>query len=116
MAQAMREEDYDLQRAWENACDAFVRTTSEDLKKTPKYSPDEVLEQIRAKQERDEEKNAKYQAAKDVLSKTLDCINNLGMIAAQGASSELFMSFVSTSHTNHTLSHVPGIRIKRNIL
>lgn len=79
-------DQYDLKKAWDDACDAFARTTSEDLTKKPKYSPNEVLEQIRAKQDKDEEKNAKYRVVKDVLSKTLDCIDNLGNIAAQGAS------------------------------
>jgi hypothetical protein len=79
-------DDYDLQKKWNEVCDSFARTTKEDLSKHPKFTPDEVLEQIRLKQDRDEAKNAKYKAAKDILSKTLDCIDNLGNIAAQGAS------------------------------
>lgn len=86
MAKVVGKEDYDLKKAWDEACDAFAKTASEDLKTKTKYTPDQVLEQIRAKQDKDEEKNAKYRVAKDVLSKTLDCIDNLGNIAAQGAS------------------------------
>lgn len=82
----MIKEEYDLKKAWDEACDAFQKTASEDLKSKTKYTPDEVLEQIRAKQEKDEEKSAKYRVAKDILSKTLDCIDSLANIAAQGAS------------------------------
>lgn len=86
MSKVAETKDYDLKKAWDDACDAFARTSGEELKVKTKYTPEEVLEQIRAKQEKDEEKAAKYRVAKDVLSKTLDCIDNLGNIAAQGAS------------------------------
>lgn len=80
------DEEYDLKKAWDDVCTSFAKATDKDLREHPRYAPEEVLEQIRAKQDKDEEKNAKYKAAKDALSKTLDCINNLGGIAAQGAS------------------------------
>lgn len=86
MEKTKKHDAYDLKLAWENACDAFAKTSGEELRVKTKYTPEEVLEQIRAKQERDEEKAAKYRVVKDVLSKTLDCIDNLGNIAAQGAS------------------------------
>jgi hypothetical protein len=86
MEKVNKPEAYDLKVAWENACDAFAKTSGEELKVKTKYTPEEVLEQIRAKSEKNEEKAAKYRVVKDVLSKTLDCIDNLGNIAAQGAS------------------------------
>lgn len=82
----MIKEDYDLKKAWDEACDAFQKTASEDLRTKTKYTPEEVLEQIRAKQEKDEEKSAKFRVAKDVLNKTLNCIDGLANVAAQGAS------------------------------
>lgn len=85
-------EAYDLKIAWQNACDAFAKTSGETLTVKTQYTPEEVLEQIRKKQEKDEEKAAKYRVVKDVLSKTLDCIDNLGNIAAQGASMVSLMS------------------------
>lgn len=77
---------YNLQEAWDRVCRSFAKTTDVDLTVAPKYTPDQVLEQIRAKQDEDDEKNAKFKVAKEVISKTLDCINILGGIAAQGAS------------------------------
>jgi len=80
------EEEYNLKDAWDKACDSFAKTTNTHLATIPKYSLDEVLEQIRAKQDQDKSKHAQYRVAKDVLSKTLETINTLGSIAAQGAS------------------------------
>jgi hypothetical protein len=87
MSSAAVKDDYNLQEAWDRVCGSFAKTTDGlDLTKTPRYTPDQVLEQIRTKQDEDDEKNAKYKVAKEVISKTLDCINILGGIAAQGAS------------------------------
>lgn len=80
-------DDYNLQEAWDRHCGAFAKMTNGlDLTKSPRYTPDQVLEQIRAKQHEDDEKNAKFKVAKDVISKTLDCISILSGIAAQGSS------------------------------
>jgi 2-phosphoglycerate kinase len=79
-------DDYKFQEAWDRVCQSFVISTGVDITKAPEYTVDEVLEQIRAKQEDNEERNAKYKVAKEVIGKTLDCINILGGIAAQGAS------------------------------
>ena len=87
MANTEVRDDYNLQEAWTRVCGSYTNTTGGiDLTKPPKYTPDEVLEQIRLKQDDDEERNAKYQAARDVIEKTLYCINILGGIVAQGAS------------------------------
>lgn len=79
-------EDYNLQEAWDQACGSFARTTKVDLTVTPKYTVDEVLDQIQTKQDEDDERNNKYRVAKDVIGKTLTFITVLGGIAAQGAS------------------------------
>jgi DNA-binding SARP family transcriptional activator len=79
-------DDYNLQGAWDTVCRSFAKTTMMDLTTTPRYTIDEVLNQIRQKQDDDEQRNVKYKAAKEVISKTLSCIEVLGGIAAQGAS------------------------------
>jgi hypothetical protein len=79
-------DDYNIQDAWDRACGAFAQTANVDLTKSPKFTVDEVLDQIRTKQDADDEKNNKYRAAKDVIGKTLKFITVLGGIAAQGAS------------------------------
>jgi hypothetical protein len=79
-------EDYNLQEAWDRACGSFAQTTKVDLTVTPKYTVDEVLDQIQTKQDEDDERNNKYRVAKDVIGKTLTFITVLGGIAAQGAS------------------------------
>ncbi|KAJ5815978.1 Tetratricopeptide-like helical [Penicillium robsamsonii] len=78
--------EYNLQEAWDKACTSFANTAKIDLTTAPKFSIDEVLDQIRVKQDDDDEKNNKYAAAKDVIGKTLKFITLLGGIAAQGAS------------------------------
>jgi len=100
MEKVSKPDAYDLKVAWQNACDAFATTSGEKLNVKTQYTPDEVLEQIRKKHEKDEEKAAKYRVVKDVLSKTLDCIDNLGNIAAQGAS----MASVLVHEKNHVLT------------
>lgn len=80
------EDDYNIQEAWNRACGAFAQTTKVNLTESPKFTVDEVLDQIRAKQDEDDEKSNKYRVAKDVIGKTLKFITVLGGIAAQGAS------------------------------
>jgi fungal STAND N-terminal Goodbye domain len=86
MSSKFAEDKYDLEKAWDDVCTSFAKATDKNLRDHPRYTPEEVLDQIRAKQDKDEEKNAKFKAAKDALTKTLDCINNLGGIVAQGSS------------------------------
>lgn len=80
------EDDYNIQEAWERACGAFAQTTKVDLTTSPQFTVDEVLDQIRIKQDEGDEKNKKFKTAKDVIGKTLTLITVLGGIAAQGAS------------------------------
>ena len=93
-------DDYNIQDAWNRACGAFAQTAHVDLTKSPNFTVDEVLDQIRTKQDADDEKNNKYRAAKDVIGKTLKFITVLGGIAAQGASMvSTFMSVkITTSY------------------
>lgn len=86
MADLTGSDDYNLQEAWDTVCRSFAKTTNVDLTATPRYTIDQVLDQIRQKQDDDEQRNVKYKVAKDVISKTLNCIEVLGGIAAQGAS------------------------------
>lgn len=79
-------DDYNIQEAWERACGAFAQTTKVDLTTSPKFTVDEVLDQIRIKQDEDDEKNTKFKTAKNIIGKTLTLITVLGGIAAQGAS------------------------------
>jgi hypothetical protein len=83
---APAEDDYNLQEAWDRACTSFAQTAKVDLTAAPKFSVDQVLDQIRTKQDEDDERNNKYKTAKDVIGKTLNFVMVLGGIAAQGAS------------------------------
>jgi hypothetical protein len=80
------ENEYNLQEAWDRACTSFAQTAKVDLTTAPKFTVDQVLDQIRTKQDEDDERNNKYKTAKDVIGKTLNFVMVLGGIAAQGAS------------------------------
>ena len=73
------------EKAWMDARKSFAKATGKELAQQP-MSPAQVLEQIHLKDERDEEKAAKYKTARNVLDKTLTLVTTLGGIAAQGAS------------------------------
>ncbi|KAJ5924059.1 hypothetical protein N7466_008246 [Penicillium verhagenii] len=111
MSSEMTEEEYNLQEVWDRVCASFAQTTKIDLTTKPKYSVDQVLEQIRAKQSGDDEQNSKYRAAKDVIQKTLKFVTVLGGIAAQGAS----MVFAPSSLCFNAISYLidTGAKYKR---
>ncbi|PYH72109.1 uncharacterized protein BO88DRAFT_402379 [Aspergillus vadensis CBS 113365] len=104
-------DDYNIQKAWESACGAFAQMTKVDLTTSPKFTVDEVLDQIRIKQDEDDEKNTKFKAAKDIIGKTLTLITVLGGIAAQGAS----MVFAPSSLCFNAVSYLiaTGAKYKR---
>ncbi|KAJ5746042.1 hypothetical protein N7520_011224 [Penicillium odoratum] len=104
-------EDYDLQEAWAGVCSTFAKTTKVDLTATPQYSVEEVLEQIRTRQDEDNEKDKKYKEVKNVISKTITFIGLLGGIVAQGAS----MVFAPSSLCFNALSYLvsTGAKYKR---
>ncbi|BAE56570.1 unnamed protein product [Aspergillus oryzae RIB40] len=105
------EDDYNIQEAWERACGAFAQTTKVDLTTSPQFTVDEVLDQIRIKQDEGDEKNKKFKTAKDVIGKTLTLITVLGGIAAQGAS----MVFAPSSLCFNAVSYLiaTGAKYKR---
>ncbi|KAJ5726251.1 uncharacterized protein N7483_007608 [Penicillium malachiteum] len=104
-------EEYNIQETWERVCASFAESTKINLTDSPKYTPDDVIEQIRARQEEEDEKNAKYKAAKDAIGKTVKCIMLLGGIAAQGAS----MVFAPSSLCFNAISYLldAGMKYKR---
>ncbi|GAB1217101.1 hypothetical protein ATERTT37_006324 [Aspergillus terreus] len=89
----------------------MAATTKVDLTTSPKFTVDEVLDQIRSKQDEDDEKNNKFRAAKEVIGKTLTFITVLGGIAAQGAS----MVFAPSSLCFNAISYLiaTGAKYKR---
>lgn len=97
---AVESDEYNLQDAWDRVCTSFAQTTKVDLTATPKFSVEEVLDQIRGKQEDDDERNNKYKTAKDVIGKTLKFVMLLGGIAAQGASMVSQSPTVESTFTN----------------
>ncbi|KAJ5767057.1 uncharacterized protein N7511_004673 [Penicillium nucicola] len=105
------ENDYNLQEAWDRACTSFAQTAKVDLTTAPKFTVDQVLDQIRTKQDEDDEKNNKYKTAKDVIGKTLNFVMVLGGIAAQGAS----MVFAPSSLCFNAISYLisTGAKYKR---
>ncbi|CAG8166166.1 unnamed protein product [Penicillium olsonii] len=108
---AVETDEYNLQDAWDRVCTSFAQTTKVDLTASPKFSVDEVLDQIRGKQEDDDERNNKYKTAKDVIGKTLKFVMLLGGIAAQGAS----MVFAPSSLCFNAISYLinTGAKYKR---
>ncbi|OQD79098.1 hypothetical protein PENANT_c062G09607 [Penicillium antarcticum] len=105
------ENDYNLQEAWDRACTSFAQTAKVDLTAAPKFTVDQVLDQIRTKQDDDDERNIKYKTAKDVIGKTLNFVMVLGGIAAQGAS----MVFAPSSLCFNAISYLisTGAKYKR---
>ena len=85
MSNSLAKDEWDLQDAWDKACKSFAKTTGADITKRPNLSPTDVLNQIRAKQDKDDADSAKFKVAKEVIGNSLVCIQNLGSIIAQGA-------------------------------
>ncbi|KLJ08852.1 hypothetical protein EMPG_15719 [Blastomyces silverae] len=76
----------DIEQMWREALVEFHKLSGHDPKKFTELSVDDVLGKINQRKELDDKKAAKYGKAKDVLDKTLTCIQTLGGLAAQGAS------------------------------
>jgi len=85
MANTQGQDEYDLHEAWEKACRSFAATAKFDLRQDRALTPEEVISQLKAKRQKDDEKSAEFKVLKDVLWKSLTCIQTLGGIAAQGA-------------------------------
>ncbi|KAJ5392597.1 hypothetical protein N7509_008087 [Penicillium cosmopolitanum] len=101
-------DDYNIQEAWNKACQAFAQTAKVDLTKSPTFTVDEVLDQIHQKQQDDDEKHNKYRVAKDAIAKTSKFIMLLGGIAAQGAS----MVFAPSSLCFNAISYLVDVGAK----
>lgn len=95
MAETDAERELDLDQMWVNAQVEFQKMfPGRDPRHLPLLRIEDVTGLINQKKEADEKAGAKYRVAKDVLNKTLKCIQNLGALAVQGASmvSPLFAS------------------------
>ncbi|PGH12190.1 hypothetical protein AJ80_06810 [Polytolypa hystricis UAMH7299] len=79
-------DEEDLDQMWKEALVEFHKLSGRDPKKFTHLKVEDVLGKINQKKESDEKKSAKYAKAKDILGKTLTCIQTLGGLAAQGAS------------------------------
>ena len=79
-------DDYDLQRGWADVLQAFAKTAKIELRPDRILTPEDVIAQLKSKRDKDDADSAKYKVVKDVLGKTLACIQTLGGIAASGAS------------------------------
>ena len=86
MAVAVTAEDYDLQRAWQDVLQSFAKQAKIELRPDRVLAPEDVIAQLKSKRDKEEADGSKYAVVKDVLGKSLACIQTLGGIAAQGAS------------------------------
>lgn len=87
MAETELEQELDLDQLWIQAQLDFQRMfPGRDPRYLPVLKVEDVIGMISQKKETDEKSGAKYKVAKDVLAKTLKCIQNLGGLAIQGAS------------------------------
>jgi hypothetical protein len=86
---ATKSDDIDLDKEWQEAWKAarndFLATYGEDLDKPNDQTPEDVLDLVSRKRDKDDADNAKHARAKSVVANTLTIIVNLGAIAAQGA-------------------------------
>ena len=81
------DDDFDVDRMWRNVQAEFQRTCQRTLNaKQQNLSVEDVVASLTKVNEKDEKKAVRYKNAKDVLTKTLKCVQLLGGLAAQGAS------------------------------
>lgn len=82
-----QDESLDLNQLWAESQAEFQKISGCDPNKLTVVTVEHVIGKINQKMESDAKGGgAKYRKAKDVLSKTLICIDNLGKIASQGLS------------------------------
>ncbi|KAL9609751.1 MAG: hypothetical protein Q9167_005507 [Letrouitia subvulpina] len=86
MPRDLLENEYDLEQAWDQACQSFVRIAKLEIRSAVGRTPEDVILLLNNMRDRDAEKSAKYQKLKDVLGKSLDFIMILGSMAAQSVS------------------------------
>ncbi|KAG5295105.1 neutral amino acid permease [Histoplasma ohiense] len=75
----------DIEQMWREALVEFHKLSGHDPKKFSELSIGDVIGKINQQKELDDKKAAKYGKAKEVLNKTLTCIQTLGSLVAQGA-------------------------------
>ncbi|OJD18304.1 hypothetical protein AJ78_01680 [Emergomyces pasteurianus Ep9510] len=76
----------DIEQMWREALAEFHKLSGHDPNKFTELKVSDVIDKINQRRELDEKKAAKYGKAKDVLDKTLTCIQTLGNLLSQGAS------------------------------
>lgn len=76
----------DIEQMWREALVEFHKLSGHDPKKFSELSIGDVIGKINQQKELDDKRAAKYGKAKEVLNKTLTCIQTLGSLVAQGAS------------------------------
>lgn len=86
MAVPVIADEEDLDQMWKEAQAEFQKISGKDPKSFAVLRVDEVISKINQKREADEKASARYRRAKDVVNKTLLCIQNLGSLAADAAS------------------------------
>ncbi|KAL9051933.1 MAG: hypothetical protein Q9162_005717 [Coniocarpon cinnabarinum] len=83
---ALSEDAIDLSAAWERTCKAFYKSTGRDLRATPVPTPEQVITSFSADKAEEDKKHHKVNEAKKVVRQTLDAVDRIGTVAAQGAS------------------------------
>ena len=83
------DDDYDLDAAWEEVLKSFEKTARVKLKPDKLISPQDVIDQLSAAHERNEDDKRRHRRLKKALARTLECIKNFGMLAAQDQSQVL---------------------------
>ncbi|WEW55846.1 hypothetical protein PRK78_001279 [Emydomyces testavorans] len=105
-------DEEDLDQMWNEAQIEFQKISGRDPKTFAVLRVDEVIAKISQKKEADEKANARYKRAKDIVNKTLLCIQNLGSIAADAASKAFAPStlcFNAVSYLITTAQHYSKI-------
>jgi hypothetical protein len=80
------QDEHDLDKMWAEAELEFRRLSGQDPKDFTVLKVEDVIGKINQKKMTDDKAGAKYRKAKEVFTKTLTCIANLGAVAAQSVS------------------------------
>ena len=79
--------DEDLKEMWEKAVEKFCKANKLERKELKQnITPKDVIERLDDNKKREEKAAAKYATAKDILGKTMACLEIIGGIAMQGVS------------------------------
>lgn len=86
MASPNTEDEPDVAQMWFDIQTEFQKVSGRPFDPSHVLSVDDVMARANPKKDRSAKSSAKIQKAKDVLSKTLYCIQTFGSMAAQAAS------------------------------